>query len=291
MNSPAGGGPPRMSNHTIDVLGATISYEAFGEGPVLALVGHPMGAEGFRALAERLANDHTVVLHDPRGIGSSPIDDPTQPADPELLAEDLAAVLRQVTDSPADIFGSSGGGITSLALTGSHPELVRSVVAHEPPLISFLADAENVTTGIRGVREVYRDHGLGAAMGAFIQLAGIAIPEPGPDTPSMPAPSAADIRASERLITAGLEPVCLYRPDLAALRGADIVIGVGTTSAGELAHRCGVALAEALATEPLVFPSHHAGFAGPEMGGDPDAFAARLREVLHADRGTRPATA
>ncbi len=275
-----------MSNHSIAVPGATIAYEVHGSGPVLAVVGHPMGADGFRALADRMAADHTVVLHDPRGVGRSSIDDPAQPADPDLLAADLAAVLRQVTDSPADVFGSSGGGVTALALAASAPELVRTVVAHEPPLVSFLPDADEVTAGLRGVLDVHREHGIGAAMGAFFRLIGATMPEPGPDSPPMPEPTAEDIRTSERLITAGLEPVCLYRPDLSALRAGRVVIGVGTTSAGELAHRCGVAVAGALGREPVTFPSHHVGFAGPEMGGEPDAFAARLRELLAARTST-----
>jgi hypothetical protein len=41
-------------------------------------------------------------------------------------------------------------------------------------------------------------------------------------------------------------------------------------------------MAERLGTEPVIFPSHHGGFLGGEYGwsGEPDAFAAKLREVL-----------
>jgi hypothetical protein len=51
---------------------------------------------------------------------------------------------------------------------------------------------------------------------------------------------------------------------------------------GEMANRCATAVAERLGTTPVVFPSHHGGFLGGEYGwaGDPDAFAARLREVV-----------
>ena len=42
------------------------------------------------------------------------------------------------------------------------------------------------------------------------------------------------------------------------------------------------AVAERLGTEPVIFPSNHGGFLGGEYGqmGEPDAFAAKLREVL-----------
>jgi hypothetical protein len=46
--------------------------------------------------------------------------------------------------------------------------------------------------------------------------------------------------------------------------------------------RAAVAVAERLRTEAVTFPSHHGGFLGGEFGqkGDPDAFAATLRQVL-----------
>ena len=61
-----------------------------------------------------------------------------------------------------------------------------------------------------------------------------------------------------------------------------IVLGVGAESEGEMAHRGGEAVAERLGTKPVTFPSGHGGFLGGEYGqsGEPDAFAARLREVL-----------
>jgi hypothetical protein len=62
------------------------------------------------------------------------------------------------------------------------------------------------------------------------------------------------------------------------------VIAVGADSAGELAHRAGVAVAERLGTTPVTFPGGHGGFLGAEYGpgGNPEAFATTLREVLTA---------
>jgi hypothetical protein len=56
-------------------------------------------------------------------------------------------------------------------------------------------------------------------------------------------------------------------------------------SEGELTYRAAVAVAERLGTEPVIFPSHHAGFLGGEFGmqGEPEAFAATLRQVLAED--------
>jgi hypothetical protein len=49
-----------------------------------------------------------------------------------------------------------------------------------------------------------------------------------------------------------------------------------------MANRSAREIARRLGMEPLIFPSHHGGFLGGEYGqaGEPEAFAAKLREVL-----------
>jgi hypothetical protein len=83
-----------------------------------------------------------------------------------------------------------------------------------------------------------------------------------------------------------------YEPDVDALRSAStqIVLAAGEESEGQMASRGAFAVAERLGTKPVLFPSNHGGFLGDEYGqpGKPDAFAAKLREVLgaRAARGT-----
>jgi hypothetical protein len=59
-----------------------------------------------------------------------------------------------------------------------------------------------------------------------------------------------------------------------------IVVAVGRTSGGTLAHRCALALAGELGTPPVEFPGGHAGFVT-----HPQAFAARLCEALERQAG------
>jgi hypothetical protein len=77
-----------------------------------------------------------------------------------------------------------------------------------------------------------------------------------------------------------------YRPGVGALNAAPtrIVVAVGEESANTFTGRTAVHTAEWLGQEATVFPSHHGGFLGGEFGyaGQPEAFAARLREVLEA---------
>ncbi|MGH3929774.1 MAG: hypothetical protein ACRDTF_07335 [Pseudonocardiaceae bacterium] len=49
-------------------------------------------------------------------------------------------MLSAVTTAPADVFGSSSGGVTGIALATRHPDQVRTLVAHEPPLVELLPD-------------------------------------------------------------------------------------------------------------------------------------------------------
>src|SRR3954451_19282323 len=92
---------------TLDVPGARLHYELRGAGPLIALVGAPMGATAFAPLADLLATDHTVLTTDPRGIHRSTVDHPDRDTPPEERADDLAALLRHADAGPAAVLGSS----------------------------------------------------------------------------------------------------------------------------------------------------------------------------------------
>lgn len=85
-----------------------------------------------------------------------------------------------------------------------------------------------------------------------------------------------------------------FMPDLTAVAAAPtrVVLAVGEESAGQMTARSTEAIAERLVTETVVFPGGHAGFLGGEYGqtGQPEAFAATLRDVLDAAQGCRGAT-
>ena len=123
-----------VSTHYLDVPGASIYYEVRGSGPLLALIGAPMGSSGFAALAELMASQYTVLTYDPRGSEHSTVTDRTEITTPELLAEDVYRVLDSVSDEPAAIVGSSGGAVTGLALvtglsgTGQRPGRTRAAL-------------------------------------------------------------------------------------------------------------------------------------------------------------------
>jgi pimeloyl-ACP methyl ester carboxylesterase len=258
--------------------------------PPLLMIGQPMQASGFATLAGFFP-DRTVVTYDPRGLGRSTRKDGRTDQDPAVQAGDLHALIQALGAGPVELFGSSGGAVTALALVTAHPEDVLTVVAHEPPLIPVLPDAEAAERARREVRDVYDAKGWGAGMAAFIGMTSWPgeytaeyFVRPTADPAQFGMPTEDDGARDDALLSDRSWAVSSYRPDVAALVAAPtrVVIAVGKESAGLFTDRSSRALARLLGESPVVFPSHHGGFAGPENGypGQPEAFARRLREVF-----------
>ena len=288
----------QMTTHTLDVPGATLTYDVRGNDastePILLLIGSPMGAAGFGTLSQHFS-DRTVVTYDPRGVERSVKTDPTSPVTPEVHADDLHRLIQAIGGEPVDLFATSGGAVNALALVSKHPEEVRTLVAHEPPLASILPDREHALAAARAVHETYQRSGWGAGMAHFIAVASHQGPftaeiagQPAPDPAMFGMPTEDDGARDDPLLGSDIVTLAQYRPDVNALRAAPtrIVLAVGADSDGELAHRGAEAVAELLDTKPVTFPGGHGGFLGGEYGqtGEPDAFAARLRDVLTGER-------
>ncbi|MFN8520168.1 MAG: alpha/beta hydrolase [Chloroflexota bacterium] len=276
--------------------GATLTYDvrpgADGQHRPLLVIGSPMGASGFGTLAGHFA-DRTVVTYDPRGVERSVKDDPTSESTPDQHADDLHRIIEHLGLGPVDVFASSGGAVNALALVATHPEDVRTLVAHEPPLAALVPDSEAALATCRAVAATYRQRGQGAGMAHFIAVVAHEGPftlefaaQPGPDPQMFGMPDVDDGSRTDPLLAQNILTCTGYRPDVEALRAAStrIVIAVGQGSGTQLARRGGEAIAERLGVTPVVFPGDHSGFLGGEYGqtGEPDAFAAKLHEVLDA---------
>jgi len=280
--------------HTLDAPGAALHYDVRSNGagaePVLLLIGSPMGAEGFVTLAGHFT-DRTVVTYDPRGAGRSKRTDGATETTVEEHADDLHRLIDALGAGPVDIFASSGGAVNALALVAKHPEQVRVLVAHEPPTARQLPDREPVLAACEDMKETYLREGYGPAMAKFIALVSYPGPipagfadQPGPDPATFGLPTEDDGSRDDALLRLNMPSCPAYRPEFDALRAAPtrVVIGVGAQSAGMLAGRAGIAVAERLGSAPVTFPGGHGGFVGGEYGGmgEPDAFATTLRQVL-----------
>ncbi|GAA2429411.1 alpha/beta hydrolase [Actinomadura vinacea] len=267
------------TTHTLETPGARLHYEVRGSGPLLLVTGSPMAASEFAPLADALASDHTVVTHDPRGISRSHVDDPEQDSTPELRADDLAAILDALGAESADVFGSSGGAVTGLALVERHPERVWTLVAHEPPLLELLPDAADRRATTEDIIETFHRDGVGAAWMKFMTTAGFDLSAD--DAPSGPPgePTEEELANSARFFNHELRGTTRYVPDTAALKAAPsrVVIGIGAESKGLVTYQTSLALADLLGTPPTEFPGDHGGFMGR-----PKEFAEALHKVLTA---------
>jgi pimeloyl-ACP methyl ester carboxylesterase len=283
--------------HTLEVPGAVLTYDirrndATTE-PVLLLIGSPMGAAGFDTLSGFFA-DRSIATYDPRMSDRSRRTDGATETTVEEQADDLHRLIAALDSGPVDLFASSGGAVNALALVAKHPEQVRTLIAHEPPDLALLPDAESALAAARDIHETYLRSGFGAAMAKFMALTGQKgelpadwVDRPAPDPAMFGLPTEDDGVRSDPLLGQTIVPINSYLPDFAALKAAStrIVIAAGAESEGELANRGAHAVAEQLGTETVIFPSHHGGFLGGESGwaGEPEAFAVKLREVLAGD--------
>ncbi|MFP5019491.1 alpha/beta fold hydrolase [Pseudonocardia phyllosphaerae] len=289
-----------VTTELFDRPGARIAFDVRGTGPLLALVGSPMGADGFAALADRLAADHTVLTFDPRGTGRSPADDPDADSTVPIRAADLAALIEHVGRGPATLLGSSGGAVVSLALAQERPDLVRAVIAHEPPLEELLPDAAERRLGTEQIIQAYRDEGSAAAWTLFLGGTGLPAgrPDDAPDdapagrtglpgaddsapddaAPDDPAPDAGARwpNPDERhFFLHEMRETVRWTPDLDVLADRRVVVGIGDDSAGQMCDDTSRALAARLDVSPEPFPGGHVGFTT-----HPEAFEVRLREVV-----------
>ncbi len=272
-----------------------ITYDVRGElgdatpdRPVLFMFGSPMESAAFGPMAG-FFTDRPVVTYDPRGAGRNPMG--TSEVTPEQHAEDLHRVISALGVGPIDVFGSSGGAVNALALVTAYANDVRRVVAHEPPTAANLPDCDNVLAAIRDIKHTYAASGDGPAMAKFINLVMASGPlpddyldQPAPD-PTMFGMSAEDDGIRTNPLFRNMPTCNEYRIDVEELGrlGERLVIAVGVESNDEIPARGGRAVAAELGLPVTDFPSHHGGFtSGEDSGypGDPEGFAAKLREVL-----------
>src|SRR5690348_5444297 len=176
MSSESGTSRTGMKTHKLETAEADIVYDVRGPLPTadgrppLFMIGQPMDASGFTTLASYFP-DRTVVTYDPRGLGRSTRRDGRVDNSPTVQANDVHAVIDALGAGPVEMFASSGGAVTALALVAAYPDDVITLVAHEPPLIPVLPDAEAAERARAGVRDVYMAKGSGPGMAAFMAMA------------------------------------------------------------------------------------------------------------------------
>ena len=116
--------------------GVTIAvHDLGGDGPPL-IVCHATGfcAGAYIPLAEQLAGERHVWALDFRGHGDSTTPDGDR-YDWDGAADDLQAVLAELTDEPIDAIGHSMGGAALMLVENRQPGTLRSAYLYEPIVI------------------------------------------------------------------------------------------------------------------------------------------------------------
>jgi pimeloyl-ACP methyl ester carboxylesterase len=278
---------------TVQAPGAVLTYDVRepdtpNDHRPLFIFGSPMGASGFEQLVSHF-RDRTVITYDPRGMERS-----TREPDSELTAQvhadDYHRVIEAAGVGPVDAIGSSGGGMCALHWVVAHPEDVRTLVSHEPPLVALLEDRAMAIKVNADIVDTYQREGYGPAMAKFIQLVMQQSPlpddyldQPAPNPAQFGLPTEDDGSRDDPLLSGNLT-MPEFVPDVAALRSSPVrlIPAIGALGAGGLARRGGEALAKLLGVEPVIFPGDHGGFAANEWSpnNDPAGFAAKLKELL-----------
>ncbi len=265
----------------VRVPGATLHVEVRGMGPVLLCIsGGPTDAGMFGELGSRLADRYTVVSYDQRGHSRSHLDGEPEPIPVSLHADDAAEVLRSVTQEPAYVYGNSGGGTIGLELVARHPDLVHTLLVHEPPLLELLPDAPHWRSEFAELAATYRAEGAGAAMGKFGAIVEAGGPKYSDEPPRVQSPEEQEMMQRmagnfDLFIGQEIPQLLAYTPDLDLLAGSGVRIlsAAGETSEEQAARRAAIVLAEHLGLQVTCLPGAHGG-----RGSDPGQFA----ETLHA---------
>jgi pimeloyl-ACP methyl ester carboxylesterase len=110
-----------------DVNGIKLYYETLGTGHPLILLHGGLGATSmFGANLPALAKGRQVIGVDLQGHGRTA--DIDRPLSPQLMAEDIAALIKHLNLDRPDVMGYSMGGGVAMFLAVRHPELVRKLV-------------------------------------------------------------------------------------------------------------------------------------------------------------------
>src|SRR5918992_2493191 len=211
------------TTHMLETPEVDLAYDVHGPLPTadgrppLVMIGQPMDAGGFRALASHFP-ERTVITYDPRGLGRSTRKDGRVDHVAEIQAADVHAIIEALGAGPVEMFASSGGAVTALALVAAYPDDVVTLVAHEPPLIAVLPDAEAAERARAGIRDAYEAKGWGAGMAAFIAMTSwqgeftdAYFAQPAPDPAAFGMPSEDDGSRDDPLLSDRSWAVSSYR--------------------------------------------------------------------------------
>ena len=124
----------------VEARGTELFVERRGDAgdPLVLVHGSWVDHRTWNLILPKLARTFSVIVYDRRGHGRSAAR--SGPFHLEDDVTDLVALLETLNDYPAHVVGLSLGGSIGLRLAEKRPDLLRSLVVHEPPLYSLLGE-------------------------------------------------------------------------------------------------------------------------------------------------------
>ena len=121
------------TNNYIFANGIRIHYTRTGgnKPPLVLLHGFTDSGLSWTPVARALENEYDIIMPDARGHGYS--DGPDTGFSIELLATDLAGLIRELQLEQPHLLGHSMGAHTAATFAINHPEQVRSLQLEDPP--------------------------------------------------------------------------------------------------------------------------------------------------------------
>lgn len=114
-----------------------MAYDFVGEGtePIVLVHGSWSDRRSWESLLPVLSEGFRILSYDRRGHGeSAPLPGMRSVA---WEADELAELLLSTDHFPAHVVGVSYGAAVALSLAVRRPELIRSTIVHEPPLVAW----------------------------------------------------------------------------------------------------------------------------------------------------------
>lgn len=258
--------------------GDTLYYEVRGNGQPLLMISGGQGDAGFYSfVADILSDEYQVITYDRRGNSRSTRNEPMN-FEVSREARDAVAVLHAVGHESAYVFGNSGGAIFALEMARSHPETIKVVVAHEPPIVRVLPDSKKWLGFFSKIYNMAFKYGEPLAFFRFNFSLSIpfsafkSVPKDFQDRVSK-------FNNSSYLLKHEMLPGINYKPDVEKLKrsGVKIIMAAGlrTLKKGSYYGRTAPILADMLGCKMVTFPGHHISYF--DM---PNEWSETLRKVL-----------
>ncbi|KAF2159206.1 hypothetical protein M409DRAFT_30345 [Zasmidium cellare ATCC 36951] len=268
----------------LEVPGATLHYQVVGQGPLLLTISGANGSyEVWQPLSHHLKDHFTVISYDRRGFSRSTLQG-AQDYEHRLDrdADDAAALIKHLSpNTPATVLGTSSGAIVSFNLLLRHPDLIETLIPHEPPAVTLNPDFAELKPKFQDIYNTYRRWGIPPAMQAFADFAMLSEGEKAEF-----AKSRAGLHVFSDMMywfeREFLYPFTEFKPaDFEPYITELVPVNSEVTNKEAFYFRANESLTRALGLELLIFPGGHIGYATHA-----EAFAKELLDMLKERKAT-----